>query len=254
MLFARPRRVLAGLLVTVAIVVLTACAPERLPEPTTPAAVPTLPAPEQKTKSFFDKGLYSLDDPSSPWLVSNKLRPLDPVDYVPDMVAAPVRYVFEPLMRPDAAAAIAEMFAAAEAEGAGLLQVQNSYRSYDSQVSVYGRAVATYGRAVADSDTARPGYSEHQTGWAADVAAYPSECDIQECFGALPQGKWLASNAWRFGFVVRYPPGKTDVTGYVYEPWHLRYVGKLLSTEMHRTGILTLEEFFGLPAAPDYAP
>ena len=69
-----------------------------------------------------------------------------------------------------------------------------------------------------------------------------------------PQGTWLAANAWRFGFIIRYPQGKTDVTGYVYEPWHIRYVGVDLSTEMHNTGILTLEEFFGLPPAPDYAP
>lgn len=251
------RMITAGVLATTVVLGLVACAPERMPVPSpTPSVTEAapLPAPVQKAKSFFDKQKYSIDDPLSLWVVNDKLRPLNPIDYVPpDMVVAQVRYVYEPLMRPPAAAAIVDLFAASEAEGGGTMQVQNSYRSFESQTRIYNRAVAAYGQAGADSDTARPGYSEHQTGWTADVAAYPSYCDIQECFGDTPQGKWLAANAWRFGFIIRYPPGKTDVTGYVYEPWHIRYVGVELSTEMHNTGVLTLEEFFGLPPAPDYA-
>lgn len=251
------RKVLIGALAASVVVGLGACAPERPPEPAmTQSVAPTetaLPAPVEKTKSFFDKSKYSIDDPLSLWVINNKRRPLNPADYVPpDMVDANVRYITEPEMRPPAAAAIAEMFAASEAEGGGTMQVQNSYRSYASQTRIYNRAVAAYGQAAADSDTARPGYSEHQTGWTADVAAYPSKCDIQECFGDTPQGIWLAANAWRFGFIIRYPQGKADVTGYVYEPWHIRYVGIELSTEMHNDGILTMEEFFGLPPAPDY--
>ncbi len=252
------RTITAGALAASVILGLGACAPERMPVPTpTPTVTEAapLPAPVPKEKSFFDKAKFSIDDPLSLWVVNDKLRPLNPIDYIPpDMVVAQVRYVYEPLMRPPAAAAIVEMFAAAEAEGGGTLQVQNSYRSFASQTRIYNRGVATYGQAVADTQTARPGHSEHQTGWTADVASYPSYCDIQECFGDTVQGKWLAANAWRFGFVIRYPQGKMDVTGYVYEPWHIRYVGVELSTEMHNTGILTLEEFFGLPPAPNYAP
>ena len=81
----------------------------------------------------------------------------------------------------------------------------------------------------------------------------PNVCAIQECFGATPQGLWLAANSYRFGFILRYPAGKRAVTGYIFEPWHFRYVGVELATEMHETGIATLEEFFGLPPAPDYA-
>lgn len=256
MLAARTRRI-ASLVTAIAVVVgLAACAPERTPiassSPTPTASV--LPAPVDKVKSFFDKTKYSLDDPTSLWVVNDKLRPLNPIDYVPpDMVDAQVRYISEPLLRPAAATAIAALFAASESEGGGTMQVQNSYRSFASQTRIYNRAVAAYGQAGADSDTARPGYSEHQTGWTADVAAYPSKCDIQECFGDTPQGIWLAANAWRFGFIIRYPQGKANVTGYVYEPWHIRYVGVELSTEMHNTGIATMEEFFGLPDAPDYA-
>lgn len=254
---ARSRRIVAALVAASVVATLVACAPDResTPSPTTgqtPAV--TLPAPIQKTKSFFDKKLYSIDDPLSLWVVNDKLRPLNPIDYAPpDMVSAPVRHISAPLMRPPAAAAITEMFAAAANEGAGELQIQNSYRSYSTQVSVHNNWVNQLGQAGADAQSARPGYSEHQTGWTADVAAYPSKCNIQECFGQTPQGIWIAENAWKFGFVIRYPQGKTDVTGYIYEPWHIRYVGVELSTEMHDTGIETLEEFFGLPAAPDYA-
>ncbi len=250
------RALLGGALAATIVLGLGACAPERMPVPV-PTATETsaapLPAPVQKEKSFFDKTQYSIDDPLSIWVVNDKLRPLNPIDYVPpDMVYADVPYISEPLMRPEAAAAIVPLFAASEAEGGGTMQVQNAYRSFDLQTRNYNRMVASIGQAAADNDTARPGHSEHQTGWTADVAALPSQCDIQECFGDTSQGIWLAANAWRFGFVIRYPQGKTDVTGYVYEPWHIRYVGIPLSTEMHNTGILTLEEFFGLPAAPSY--
>nr|MBA3758677.1 D-alanyl-D-alanine carboxypeptidase family protein [Candidatus Saccharibacteria bacterium] len=71
-------------------------------------------------------------------------------------------------------------------------------------------------------------------------------------FETTPEGKWLLANTYEYGFIVRYPNGKENVTGYQYEPWHLRFVGKELAIEMNKTGIQTLEEFFGLPAAPNY--
>lgn len=234
---------------------LAACAPERIPMPTVSPSpsVSTLPTPIEKVKSFFDKDRYSIDDPLSLWVVNDKLRPLTPLNYAPpDLVRAPVRHISTPLMRPPAADAIVTMFAAAADEGAGAMQIQNSYRSYNTQVNTHQHLINKYGKAIAQTRSARPGYSEHQTGWTADVATYPSKCNIQQCFGQTPQGVWLAANAWRFGFVIRYPEGKQSITGYVYEPWHVRYVGTALSTEMHNTGVETLEEFFGLPPAPDY--
>jgi hypothetical protein len=72
---------------------------------------------------------------------------------------------------------------------------------------------------------------------------------LEPCWGDTPHAQWLAANAYRFGFIVRYPDGKTDITGYEYEPYHMRYVGIELATEMHNSGITTLEEFFGLPPA-----
>jgi D-alanyl-D-alanine carboxypeptidase len=85
-----------------------------------------------------------------------------------------------------------------------------------------------------------------------DISAKPLNCALQICFGQTPQGQWLAAHAHEYGFVIRYPDGKTDVTGYQYEPWHVRYVGVELATEMHDTGVSTLEEFFGWPPAPNY--
>ena len=152
-----------------------------------------------------------------------------------------------------ASAALVAMFAAGAAEGAGQMQIQSSYRSYADQVSVYNGWVRSAGQAQADRQSARPGYSEHQTGLAVDISPVPLKCARAACGGQTPQGLWLAANAWRFGYLLRYPADKTQITGYEYEPWHFRYIGIPLATELHNEGVETLEEFFGLPAAPDYA-
>jgi D-alanyl-D-alanine carboxypeptidase len=112
--------------------------------------------------------------------------------------------------------------------------------------------VNVQGKAVADSQSARPGYSEHQTGLAVDVEPTSRKCEVEACFGDTPEGKWVAANAHKFGFIIRYPKNMQSVTGYIYEPWHIRYVGKELAGEMHKQNIATLEQFFGLEAAPDY--
>jgi D-alanyl-D-alanine carboxypeptidase len=245
------------LTVAAVLVGLAGCAPERVPGPgSSPSpSVSVLPSPVEKVKSFFDKGRYSIDDPTSLWVVNDKLRPLNPIDYVPaDLVTPKVPFISSPLMRAEAAAAIEQLFAASVAEGAGPMQIQNAYRSFAVQTTVHNRLVAQLGKEKAQAQSARPGYSEHQTGLTADVVGIPAVCSIAQCFGTTAQGTWLAANAWRFGFVIRYPEGKQQVTGYIYEPWHIRYVGVALATEMHETSVATLEEFFGLPPAPDYAP
>jgi D-alanyl-D-alanine carboxypeptidase len=236
---------------------LVSCAPVSEPPPKPASSTTASSASSARTPTptpTFDLSRFSIDDPASIWVVVNKLRPLQPADYQPSLVPAAVRHVYAPLMRPEAAAALERMFQAGAAEGAGEMQVQNSYRSYATQVAVHTRQVAQFGAATADAQSARPGFSEHQTGYALDIATVPNVCAIQECFGATPQGQWLAANSYRFGFVLRYPQGKQAVTGYIFEPWHFRYVGVELATEMHRTGVTTLEEFFDLPPAPDYAP
>lgn len=195
----------------------------------------------------------SINIPSSLWVVANKLRPLNPVTYVPpDLVNAPVAHVNSPLLRAEVANKLSAMFARASIEGAGALRLQSAYRSYSSQVGIYANYVRTRGQAWADLQSARAGYSEHQTGLAVDISA-GSSCILLECFANTTPGVWLAANSYRFGFVLRYPQGMTDITGYDFEPWHFRYVGVELATLMHDKGVKTLEEMFGLPYARDYA-
>lgn len=227
-------------------------------EASAPAVTPSLrttptPTPSEPPAPVFDRSAHSIDDPPSIWVVTNKLRPLNPADYAPsDLVTAQVPGTAP--LRAEAATAIEAMVAAASAEAGLSLAVQNAYRSYDTQVWLYQSHVDRLGEARARAQSAMPGYSEHQTGLTADIMGVNDVCTIEECFAATPEGMWLAENAGRFGFHLRYPQGKTDVTGYIFEPWHYRYVGTDLAAELHATGTLTLEEFFGLPPAPDYPP
>jgi D-alanyl-D-alanine carboxypeptidase len=208
--------------------------------------------------SSFNKKANSLSDPNSTWVVVNKQRQLSPKTYAPSDLTVPnipMRSNItntEKQVRQVTATALEKMVADAKKEGFAL-NLQSGYRSYDFQVALYDRYVSEQGKAVADSQSARPGYSEHQTGLAADLgsASHP-ECDVADCFGDTPEGKWLAANAYKYGFIIRYPENLTNITGYIPEPWHIRYTGVDLAAEMHKKGVLTLEQFFDLPAAPDY--
>ena len=185
-------------------------------------------------------------------MIVNKARPLAPADYAPaDLVDVDVPHTNAPRLRQEAADAVVRMFDAASQAGVGLVSL-SAYRSYDTQTQVYGDIVGANGQAYADTISARPGHSEHQTGWAIDVGDASGSCHLQECFRDTAAGQWAAAEAWRYGFVLRYPDGGTPVTGYTYEPWHFRYVGPELATEYHDTGAATLEQFFDLAAAPDY--
>ncbi len=223
------------------------------------APSPTSSTTPQKTnpaKPVFDKTRYSISDPNSLWVVVNKQRPLNPKTYAPtDLVVpnAPLRVPGNDSMqlRAETASAMETMFAAAKAAGDPLM-VSSGYRSYNYQVSLYGSYVAAHGQASADTFSARPGYSEHQTGLAVDVEPLDKQCDVDQCFANTPAGEWITAHAYEYGFFIRYPADKVAVTGFEYEPWHLRYVGKELALEMHTTHTETLEEFFGLPAAPNY--
>jgi D-alanyl-D-alanine carboxypeptidase len=217
-----------------------------------PSPTPT-PTPTP-TPSGFNKQAQSITNPNSYWVVVNKLRPLNPLTYWPsDIVQVPVAHNHPAQMRKVAADALVAMFAAGQAAGAGAMQVQSSFRSYSAQKTTYDGWVRSLGIKQADIQSARAGYSEHQTGLAVDISAVPATCALAACFGTTPQGKWLAANAWQYGYLLRYPADKTAITGYEYEPWHFRYIGVPLATEMHNEGVETLEEFFGLPPAPNYA-
>lgn len=213
------------------------------PPPTT--AVPSTTPPAVRPA-------HSLDDPRSLWVVVNRRRPLQPRSFVPpDLVAVAVPHTNAPLLRRPAAAATVALVAAARRAGLRLLSI-SAYRSYSAQQRVYGEDLRRYGRATADRQTARPGSSEHQTGLAIDLGAGSGRCSLAACFGRIPEGRWVAANGWRFGFVLRYPEGADRTTGYEYEPWHLRYVGRALAAAVHRAHDEPLERWFGLPDAPEH--
>lgn len=138
----------------------------------------------------------------------------------------------------EAAAAFSALAAAASTQG-HQLRIGNDWRSYQTQRNMYDSAAAWQGREAADSRYARPGHSEHQAGLALDL-----DCGCPD-IGARADGRWVAANAHHYGFIVRYPEGKTHLTGYMYEPWHLRYVGIELATILYDSD-LTLEEYFGV--------
>jgi zinc D-Ala-D-Ala carboxypeptidase len=198
----------------------------------------------------------SLSDPARVWVVVNKTRPLDPADYAPGNLAdVPLQMTTASgQVRADVAAAVGEMADAAIAAGVGRLGANNGYRSYGLQVTTYESHVRDQGQAGADAGSARPGHSEHQTGLAVDVVACGLGCGGLDGFGGTTQSDWVAAHAWEYGFIVRYEEGGSGVTGYAPEPWHLRYVGRDIAAAYQAGGFHTLEEFFGLPAAPDYVP
>lgn len=191
-------------------------------------------------KSSFNKTKYSTSDPHSIWIVVNKSRPLNPLTYTPGDLQT---VGSGQMLRKEAADALAKLIQAAASQGLKIIPI-SGYRSYDTQVQVYNNEVRTRGQAVADTESARPGYSEHQTGWAIDVGG--GGCNIDDCFANTKEGQWVTAHAYEYGFIIRYTTANQAITGYRAEPWHIRYIGTELSSQMHSQNITTLEEFFGL--------
>jgi D-alanyl-D-alanine carboxypeptidase len=237
----------AIVVLAVVFAVLVGLGPGTAPQATATPSRTATPTPTPTPTPTFDKTLFSIDDPMSLWVVTDKHRPNNPLDFVPsDLVDANVPAVFTSTLREPAARAVEAMFAAYTAETGESMRLQSAYRSYEIQVQVYGESNQD------DTTTARPGFSEHQTGLALDISPVSGECAQNECFANTAPGQWLAANAWQYGFLLRYPSGLTHITGYSFEPWHFRFIGTELAAELHKTGVQTLEEFFGLPPAPDY--
>lgn len=146
-------------------------------------------------------------------------------------------------MDSEAASALESLFKAAKADGITLLAV-SGYRNYDYQNTLYRNKVSSAGKKEADKYVAQPGASEHQTGLAMDVLSneYGS---LDEGFAKTKAYKWLVENCYKYGFIIRYPKGKESITGYNYEPWHLRHVGIKAAVEISQKH-LTLEEYLGI--------
>lgn len=213
-------------------------------DPSPSPSVSTIPPTTDVPRTY----LYNTDAASSLQVVVNKKRPLNPIDYLPKgKVQIGYAWVAKP-----AAEAYAQLKAAVSAKKLGTLCINSGYRSFASQKIIHAAKVAQLGKTAGERLAARPGHSEHQTGLAIDVSTTQLGCRIGP-FGTSRASKWIAQNAWQYGFIVRYPSNaKTPITGYVWEPWHLRFVGVELATDMRSKKITTLEEFFGLPAAPKY--
>lgn len=175
--------------------------------------------------------------------VTPYIAPVEPeITYINGILIAnktyPLPSTYNPGVDPVANAALQEMFAAAQIEGYNLF-VKSGFRSYSTQKSLYNGYVKRDGTAAADRYSARPGHSEHQTGLAFDINKASSS------FAGSPEAIWLAANCYKYGFIIRYPEGKESITGYIYEPWHIRYLGVEIATAVYNSG-LCLEEYLGI--------
>jgi zinc D-Ala-D-Ala carboxypeptidase len=177
------------------------------------------------------------------------LAPVDkqhrlPADCRPgDLVALPEAYTavaHAQLMRAEAADAAVRLFEGAIADGYYIYAV-SSFRSYEDQVMTFEYHVRNLGEEQAARVSARPGHSEHQLGTTTDVVSASSGYTL-DGFVGTPEAAWVEENAWRYGFIVSYPAGMESVTGYVYEPWHIRYVGEEVAAQVQSSG-LTLGQY-----------
>lgn len=174
-------------------------------------------------------------------ILVNKQNSIDK-NYVPaDLEVVDLRGVRETRLRAAAAENLVDLFNGADAKGI-TLYCCSGYRSYETQQELYEENVKTYGQKQADLVSAKPGMSEHQTGLAMDVTAESVNYDLTESFGETMEGQYIRDNAYKYGFIIRYPEDKTAITGYAYEPWHLRYVGVDVATVIHEKDI-TFEEY-----------
>lgn len=184
-------------------------------------------------------------DPTDTLILVNKYNkaPAVPMTLVkPDV--PPTREGLEEniYMRPEAAGALEELFAGAAEDGI-ILYATSGFRSYSTQKAIFDRKLETMSEKAANASVAKPGYSEHQTGLAMDVEGDSSlGSGLVQDFGETPEGIWLAEHCHEYGFIIRYQKGKTDITGYVYEPWHIRYVGREAAAEIAALDV-TLEEY-----------
>ena len=225
----------------------------------TPAEPPQAPAdmvaPTNEPDEPFVPATEIDLDPKSITVFVNSEHTL-PRNYVPEnLVTVNVyfhlkSYDDRTLMRADAAKALEELFAAAREAGYELSGV-SGYRSYSRQRQIFINNILTKGKEHTLKYSAVPGASEHQTGLAMDVSCKSLGYDLDTGFSETPEGKWLAQNAHLYGYIIRYPKGKAHITGYAYEPWHVRYVGKGLAKYLYEND-LTLEEYYNYTPSKDF--
>lgn len=184
-------------------------------------------------------------DPTDVLILVNKQNkaPTVPVTLVKPNVTPTKPSVAENIyMRPEAARALEALFAGAAEDGI-TLYATSGFRSYATQKAIFDRKAAERGEQAANRSVAKPGYSEHQTGLAMDIEGETTlGTGLTAAFGESPEGIWVAEHCHEYGFIIRYPEDKTSITGYIYEPWHIRYVGVEAATEITQLGV-TFEEY-----------
>jgi D-alanyl-D-alanine carboxypeptidase len=194
-------------------------------------------------------------EPSSITVFVNKEYAL-PKDYVPDDLIYPdVPFDINGLderkqLRAPAAIALEQLFYAAKMDGYTLYGI-SGYRSYERQTKIFTDNIVKRGKKHTIKYSAVPGTSEHQTGLSIDVSSQSMKYKLVTGFANCPEGLWLAKNAHYFGFIIRYPENRMEVTGYAYEPWHIRYVGKDLANYLYDND-LTLDEYYHYTPSPDF--
>lgn len=184
-------------------------------------------------------------DPTDVLILVNKQNkaPTVPVTLVkPDVTPTKPSVAENIYMRPEAARALEALFAGAAEDGI-TLYATSGFRSYATQKAIFDRKAAERGEQAANRSVAKPGYSEHQTGLAMDIEGETTlGTGLTAAFGESPEGIWVAEHCHEYGFIIRYPEDKTSITGYIYEPWHIRYVGVEAATEITQLGV-TFEEY-----------
>lgn len=175
----------------------------------------------------------------------NKQYSLDETYTPDDLVTIDVPTVLENpevnQLREVAADALKSMFGDAEEDGI-YLHARSGYRSYQTQVQLFESYKERNGEEAANRYSAKPGQSEHQTGLVMDITSESVDFQLTESFGETDEGKWVKNHAHEYGFIIRYPEGAEEITGYIYEPWHLRYLGEKMATNVYESG-LTYEEY-----------
>lgn len=225
--------------------------PTPLPSDTAPTPEPTPTNDTESTSTATPTPVPLNTDTTTITYLVNRNHPL-PEDFVPEGLTTPdVLFPFadtsidKAKMTPEAGEALAVLFDAAYEEAKLTLYGVSAYRSFARQYTIYATNLATQGIAHTNRYSAAPGRSEHQTGLAIDISCASEGFGLETTFADTPEGIWIAENAHRFGFILRYPKDKEHITGYNYEPWHLRYVGTELAAYLFETG-LTLDEYYGV--------
>ena len=192
------------------------------------------------TKPWYEN-IKETDTSKGIAMINNKVYKL-PNNYVPsDLVTISTKYAYGngPQLRKEAFDAFVNMFNAAKLENLTII-INSAYRSYEYQNTLYNQYLKNYGQDYTDKYAARPGHSEHQTGLTIDVTTYGANADN---FDKTPVFTWLQNHAHEYGYILRYPKGKENITGYQYESWHYRYLGVELATKVHNEGI-TYDEYY----------